>query len=104
MRSGAFKGTSLDLLYKGRGLESLAQRRRSQKLFFFHKILNGLATSHFQSYLDNYTEFFYQTRSSGQNKYKLISTRTKIFESSLYPYCPKEWNNSSEEIRKIVNQ
>ena len=30
-----------------------------------------------------------------------FSRRTKIFESSFFPYCIKEWNNLSEELRKI---
>ena len=30
-----------------------------------------------------------------------FSTRTKIFESSVFPYCITEWNNLSEEVRKI---
>ena len=30
-----------------------------------------------------------------------FSTRTKIFESSVFPYCITEWNNVSEELWKI---
>ena len=40
--TSAFKGTSRDCLYEELGLESLANRRWSRRLFFFHKILNGL--------------------------------------------------------------
>ena len=72
---GAFKSTSRDRLYKELGLESLAQRRWSQKLVFFHKILDFLAPS----YVNNRPKPFYQTRLSGHSKYKSVSTRTKTF-------------------------
>ena len=59
--SGTFKGTCGDCLYKKLGFESLAQRRWSQKIFFFH----GFEPSYLQSNPDNRTEPFHQIRSSG---------------------------------------
>ena len=44
--TGAIKSTTRDLLYQEIGLESLADRRRSCKIFFFHKIVNGLLPSY----------------------------------------------------------
>ena len=41
----AIKGTSHDRLYQEIGLESVADRRWSRKIFFFHKIVNGLLPS-----------------------------------------------------------
>ena len=35
------------------------------------------------------------------SKSKEPYTKTEIFESSFFPYCIKEWNNLSEELRKI---
>ena len=101
--TGAFKGTSRDRLYEELGLESLANRRWCHRLFFFHKILNGLSPLYLRSYLHNNTEVIYQTRSSSSSKIKSFSARTKIFETSFYPYCLKEWSNLSEEIRNIVS-
>ena len=40
--TGALKGTSRNLIYRELGLESLAELRWSRKIFFFHKIINGL--------------------------------------------------------------
>ena len=37
--TGAFKGTSRDRIYRELRLESLAERRWSPKIFFFHKTL-----------------------------------------------------------------
>ena len=72
-----FKGTSRDRLYEELGLESLANRRWSRRLFFYHKILNGLSPLYLRSYLHNNTEVIYQTRSSSSSKIKSISARTK---------------------------
>ena len=37
--TGAIKGTSRDSLYQKLGLESLADRKCSHMLFYFHKII-----------------------------------------------------------------
>ena len=53
---GAIKGTSSDRLYQKISLESLTDRRWSCKIFFFHKIANGLLPSYLQSYLNHYND------------------------------------------------
>ena len=70
---GAIKGTSRDRLYQEIGLEYLANRRCSYKIFFFHKIVNGLLPSYLQSYLHNCNDGEYQTRSACQSKLKCFS-------------------------------
>ena len=97
------KGSSRDRFYQEIGLESLADRRWSRKIFFFHKIVNGLLPSYLQSYLNHYNYGEYQTRSACQNKIKTLSRRTKAFNSSFYPYSIKQWCAFSEEIRNIVS-
>ena len=52
--TGAIKSTSRDRLHLEIGLESLADRRWSRKIFFFHKIVNGLLPSYLQSHLNHY--------------------------------------------------
>ena len=104
--TGVIKSTSRDRIYQENGLESLADRRWSRKIFFFHKIMNnGLLPSHLQSYLNHYNDGEYQTRSSGQNKMKTLSGKNKAFNLSFYPYYVnvKEWCAVSEEIRNIVS-
>ena len=44
--TGAVKGTSRDRLYQELGLESVEDRRWSHRLFFFHKIIQGLLPSY----------------------------------------------------------
>ena len=71
------------------------------RFFFFHKIINGLLPVCLQSYISYCGEGVYRTRSANQKKLRQFSTRTKIFESSFFLYCIKEWNNLSKELRKI---
>ena len=47
--TGAFKGTSSNRIYRELGLEFLAEQRWSRKIFFFHKIINGLLPVYLQS-------------------------------------------------------
>ena len=49
--TGAIKGTSRDRIYRELGLESLAERRWSRRIVFFHKIISGLLTVYLQSYI-----------------------------------------------------
>ena len=95
--TGAFKGTSRDRIYRELVLESLAERRWSHKIFFFHKIINVLLPVYLQLYILQ----VYRTRSTNQKNLRQFSARTKIFESSFFLYCIKEWNNLSEKLRKI---
>ena len=81
--TGAIKGTLRDRLDQEIGLESPADRRSSRKIFFLHKIMNGLLPSYLQSYLSHYNYGEYQTRSACQNKMKTLSGRTKAFISSF---------------------
>ena len=100
--TGAFKGTSRDKIYQELGLESLADRRWTRKLIFFHKIILGLLPSYLKDYLipcDNLRT--YLTRSSTQKRIKTFPARTKIFESSFFPHCAEAWGNLSEELRNI---
>ena len=64
--TGAFKGTSLDRIYRELGLESLTERTWSRKIFFFYKILNGLLPVYLHSYISYCGEAVYRTRSANQ--------------------------------------
>ena len=99
--TGAIKGISRYCIYRELGLESLAERRLSRKIFFFHKIINDLLPVYLQSYISYCGEGFYRTRSGYQKDLRQFSTRAKIFESSFFAYCIKEWNNLSDELRII---
>ena len=54
--TAAIKGTCRDKIYQELGLESLADRRWSEKLIFFHKIILGLQPSYLQNFLNPYDD------------------------------------------------
>ena len=56
--TGAIKGTSRDRIYRELGLESLAERRWSRKIFFFHRIINGHLPVYLQSYISTAVRSF----------------------------------------------
>ena len=99
--TGAIKGKSRDCIYRELGLESLAEPRWLRKIFFFHKTINGLLPVYLQSSISYCGEGVYRTGLANQKNLRPFSIRTKIFESSFFPYCIKEWNNFCEELRKI---
>ena len=68
----AIKRTSRDRLYQELGLESLADRRWSRRLFFFHKIMRRHLPSYLQTYHNAVSTGAYLTRSTTQNKIKPI--------------------------------
>ena len=57
--TGAIKGTSHHRLYQELGLESLADRKWSRRLFFFHKIAQGFLPSYLRSYHNAVSEGAY---------------------------------------------
>ena len=73
--TGAIKGTSRDRLYQKLGLESLTDRRWSRRLFFSHKVIQGLLPSYLQTH---------HNAEQQQNKIKPIPERTKVFQNSFF--------------------
>ena len=80
--AGVIKSKSCDRLYQEIGLESLADRRWSHKIFF-HKFVNGLLPSYLQLYLNHCNDGVHQTRSACQNKMKTLSGRTRASNLSF---------------------
>ena len=76
--TGAFKGTSIELLYQELGLESLKQKIASEN-FFLYKIVKGLSPKYLTSYLQLHDNPINQTRSTVKNSLKLTASRTVNF-------------------------
>ena len=70
--TGAIKGAPHDGLYQEIGLESLAGRRWSGRIFFFHKIVNGLLPSYLQSNLNHYND-------GSTRQVQHVKTRKRLF-------------------------
>ena len=102
MITGAIKGTCHDKTYQEVGLESLADRRWSRKLIFFHKIILRLQPTYFQNYFTSYDNVkTYFTQSSNEKPIKNFSGITKAFDLSFFPPCAKEWGNLNAKLRNI---
>ena len=100
--TGAIKGNYCDKIYQEIDLESLADRRWSRKLIFFHEIILSLQPSYLQNYLTPYDNVrTYLTQYATQKLIKPFRGRTKAFESSFFPHCAKEWGNLSDELINI---
>ena len=97
--TGAIKGTSRERLYQELVLESLADRRWSLRLFFFNKVIQVHLPYYLQAYHNLVSEGAHLTRSTTQNKIKLIPARTS--ENSFFPYYIKEWRKLNHKIRNI---
>ena len=97
---GAIKGTSRDRSYRELSLESLAERRWSRKIIFFHKIFNGLSPLFLLAYI-SYCGKSLSNKMANQKKLRQFSTRPKISEPSSFPYWVEEWNNRRGDLRKI---
>ena len=99
--TGAIKGISRDRLDQELGLKSLADRRWSRRLFFFHKIIQRLWPSYLHCYHNAVSEGAYLTRSTTQYKIKPVPARAKVFENPFFPYSIKEWSKLNHKIRNI---
>ena len=100
--TGATKRTSRDILSQELGLESLADRRWSPRLFFFHKVIQGLLPSYLQTYHKAVSERTYLTRSATQNKIKPIPARTKVTENSFFLYGIKTKGNKGLKGTRLL--
>ena len=75
--TGSNKDASRDRIYREFGLESLAERRWSHEIFFFHKITDCQMVFYLNTYISYCSEGVYQTRSANQNNLRQFSTITK---------------------------
>ena len=97
--TGAIQGTSREKLYEELGLHSFVARHWCIKLIFFYKIVNGLLPDYLYLYLNFTSEENYSLRSEKGSKFRLISTRTKSFKKSFFPYCINVSNNLKADTR-----
>ena len=96
--TGCFRGTSREKLYSELGLESLADRRYSRRLFTFYKIVKGMAPQYLCDLLP-------PNRTVGNPRSRLaiypMQIRTERFRNSFFPFCINQWNNLDSCIRDL---
>ena len=99
--TGAIRGTSRDSIYAELGLELLSARRWYWKLLSFNKIVRGLSQTYLTAYINFFSERPHSTKSSTQRHLEEPMCRTKIFQSSFFPYCMKIWNGLDSVLENI---
>ena len=97
--TGCFRGTSREKLYSELGLESLADRRFSRRLFFFYKIFNGMAPRYLFNVLPPQNIAHVNLRS--RPPIYPLESRTERYRNSFFPFCIREWNNLDSRIRDL---
>ena len=100
--TGCFRGTSTEKLYLELGLESLADRRFSQRLIFFYKIINGFAPTYLS---DNLPPQRGEDDGGAGRRIRPPFVepfcRTERYRASFFPFCISEWNNLDGGIRNL---
>ena len=97
--TGCFRGTSREKLYSELGLESLADRRYSRRLFLFYKIVNKMAPRYLSDILPTRNATIANLRSRPQ--IYPLHARTERFRNSFFPFCISEWNKLDSQIRNL---
>jgi hypothetical protein len=94
--TGARKGTSHQLLYQETNWQTLAERRKANKLKQISKIVNADVPVYLQSLLPAKVG---DTRPASRNSdhFKLIKTRTETFKKSFIPSGINLWNTCIRE-------
>jgi hypothetical protein len=95
--SGATSRTSRILIYRELCWETLAERRRQQRLVTFYKIINGLAPQYLVDTLPESQDQVYNLRNA--DRLPNFIARTSSFQNSFFPKTIHEWNNLPLDIR-----
>ena len=94
--TGAIKGTSRKKLYSELGLESLCERRRYRRLVLFYKIIKNESPGYLKKYVP---EFQFSYNADRQKLFRRFKFNCDYYNNSFFPYCVREWNDLSEEVR-----
>ena len=97
--TGCIRGTSREKLYSELGLESLADRRYSRRLFLFYNIVKGKAPQYLLEILPPQNRAFVNLRS--RLPIYPMYARTERFRQSFFPYCITQWNNLDSRLRDL---
>ena len=98
---GAKKGTSHNLIYEETGWPKLSERRKSNKLKFMHKIVQGSSPDYLLDLLpDNMgNKIDYNLRRG--NNIRQFKTRTEKFRKSILPDGIRLWNELDNDMKSI---
>ena len=72
----------------------------SEITFFLQKV-HGLSPDYLTAYINFASERSHSTRSSTKIHLEEPICRTKVFQSSFFPYCIKIWNGLDPDLQNI---
>ena len=98
--TGAIKGTLRDRINRELDLESLAERKLSNKIFFFREKMVFYLYIYSHLSVTVVKEFMKQDQQIKRTLDNFLQEQKCLFESFFFPYCIKEWNNFIEELLK----
>ena len=98
MITGAIKEIPRDRLYQELGLESLADRRWSRRLFFFHRVIQGLFLSYLQNYYNAVSEGAYLTSQQQRTKLSQFLQELKYLRFHFFHIALKNRVNSTTKL------
>ena len=98
MITGAIKEIPRDRLYQELGLESLADRRWSRRLFFFHRVIQGLFLPYLQNYCNAVSEGAYLTSQQQRTKLSQFLQELKYLRFHFFLIALKNRVNSTTKL------
>ena len=87
--TGCLRGASRERLFQELGLESLAERRWSRRLFFLYKIINHLAPSYLKDVIRKIRELH------------VLAARTGRFQATFFPYSVSKLNELDHNKKNL---
>ena len=96
--SGAIHRTSRELVYQELGWDTLAERRKKQRIKTFHKMVNGKAPTYLQEEIPDVNP----NRENLRNESNIPKIRGMVFyEKTFIPKTIDDWNNLDDEIKPV---
>ena len=101
--TGGNKLTSIQMLYKETGWETLSERREKHKLTMFYKMVNKETPYYLQNLVPNqivnlHNHFTRQTQNTSE-----IRTRTNLYSDYFLPSSIKLWNKLPDQTRNSTS-
>ena len=99
--TGTWQSTSKEKLYKELGLESLSDRRSSNRVLKMFKLLHNQSPTYLKEKLPNYRML--RGRNAIPNILHEILPRTERYKSSFFPNAISSWNNIVRHLEGNVS-
>ena len=97
--TGSVKGTCHQKLYEESGFTSLKNRRRTHRLIFYYKMVNGLCPDYLLNILPPFVSTINPYHRRRPNERLIPSSKTDIFQRSFIPQTTADWNSLPDHIK-----